>query len=88
MPRVLLISKVENIPTYISNQAMLQASDVNGNIFLTYGNDNEDDATVGIAYVGSVCADEKAFRSSVSEWLISDLVTAEVTYRSVANLEL
>jgi hypothetical protein len=52
------------------------ASDVNANIFFI----NADDlgGTVGLAWLGSLCDEDPKFRSSVNQWLMSDLNTAEV----------
>ena len=54
-------------------------------MFLSF--DNNTSGTVGIAWVGSVCAD-KTFRTSVSEWFVSDASTGQVDVcRLMENLE-
>ncbi len=56
-------------------------SDVNANVFVTDGGNNFV-GTVGVAWLGSVCESDVKLRASVSQWLKSDLATAEVIYSS------
>ena len=64
-------------------QSQWYATDVNANVFLTY---NEATSLAGIAYMGSVCSEDPAYRTSVSLWLESDLNTAEVKKTSFGPL--
>ena len=76
--RLINISK-ENLSGIIFSRKQSEwlASDVNANLFLTHKK-NLVSSGVGVAYMGSVCSEEPVYRSSVSEWLQTDLNTAEV----------
>lgn len=52
-------------------------SSINANVFLSF--DNNTAGTVGIAWVGTVCAD-KIYRTSINQWFVSDSTTAEVFF--------
>jgi hypothetical protein len=49
---------------------------VNANVFLTFNGDLG--GSVGVAWLGSVCESDARYRSSVSQWFMSSLTTAEV----------
>ena len=49
---------------------------INANVFFTF--ENNLDGTVGIAWVGSVCATNTSVRASVNEYYHTDLQTAWV----------
>lgn len=55
-------------------------SSINANVFLSF--DNNTAGTVGIAWVGTVCAD-KIYRTSINQWFVSDSTTAEVFFQSI-----
>ncbi len=70
------VSQSDEAVTYLSTD-----SDVNANVFVADGGNNFL-GTVGVAWLGSVCESDVKLRSSVSQWLKSDLATAEVIYLS------
>ena len=68
-------------PSDEATSYVLADSDVNANVFVTDAGINFG-GNVGVAWLGTVCEDDVKLRSSVSQWLESDLATAEVIFIS------
>ena len=56
-------------------------------LFVFFGLQNNQDGTVGMAYIGTLCASQNQvfYRASINEYFVDDITTAEIVAHEIGK---